>query len=279
MSQFEFLENVTIGQYLPTDSAIHRLDPRAKLIMAASALMALIICRNLFSLLIALGVLLAGFVLARVPLSYALRGIKPALPVFLLLAVLQIVAIPANDTGRVLARWWVVSITTNDFLAATVAVIRLATLMLLIGLFTIVTSTRELTHGTERLFRPLQRIGFPAHELALIADLTLRFIPILAQEAEHIVKAQASRGAAFGKRPKIGPVGRIRALLPVLVPLFTAALNRSETLILAMTARGYTGGRGRTHLIRFVARKVDFVAVSVTLAFNTALVLSNTRQT
>ena len=247
--------------------------------MALSTLIAVIICSNLLALLVVLALLAVGFLLARVPLGYAMRGIKPAWPIFLLLAAIQIAAIPANDTGRVLGSWWIVTITTQDFLAAAVAVIRLAALMLLIGLFTVVTSTRELTHGTEQLLRPLQRIGFPAHELALTADLTLRFIPILAQEAEFIVKAQASRGARFGKKAKMGPVGRIRALLPVLVPLFLAALNRSETLILAMTARCYSGGRGRTQLIRFKARRIDFVAVSVALAFNMALVLSNRLRT
>jgi energy-coupling factor transport system permease protein len=150
-----------------------------------------------------------------------------------------------------------------------VALVRFVVLIMGVSLFSFSTRTTELTHGVEHLLRPLQQIGLPAHEFALTVVIALRFIPLLALEAERIAKAQASRGADYGGG-RMNVLKRARRLLPLLIPLFVAALRRAETLALAMEARCYTGGRGRTHLIRLSARFSDALAVGAALLLTLA---------
>jgi len=275
MSDFEFLRHVTIGQYLPTGSPIHRLDPRAKILMAGLLVVGAVVTSSLTGLSVALAAVLLGLVLARIPIRYALQGMRPALPFLILLALLQVFTIPANDVGQVLWSWWRITITTMDLRAAVVILLRFATLILGLSLFTFATSLTELTHGTEHLLRPLQRLRLPAHELALVAAITIRYVPLLALETERIAKAQASRGADFGSGRTKG-VRRAIRMLPLLVPLFVAALRRGETLVLAMEARSYTGGKGRTNLIRLKAQWVDALAVGLTALLVAALIAAGT---
>jgi energy-coupling factor transport system permease protein len=279
MSDFEFAASVTIGQYVPTGSVLHRLDPRSKLLIVVLLIAGLIISSNLTGILGALILLAGSFALSRIPFYFALRGLRHALPLIVFLALLQILAIPANDTGVVLARFWIIVITLRDLKMGCLIMARLAALILLISLFSLVTSTRELTHGTERLLKPLTRIKFPAHEVALIMTIALRFIPILAIEAEHIAKAQASRGADFGDRrggafALLRIFKRARRILPIILPLFLASLRRAETLVLAMEARCYTGGEGRTHLVRFkVSWRDTVVIISAVVVLGVLLLL------
>jgi energy-coupling factor transport system permease protein len=170
----------------------------------------------------------------------------------------------------VLWQWRWIAITSMDMSAAAVSLVRFVALILGLSLFSFSTSTTELAHGTERLLRPLQRLGLPAHECSLMLVIALRFVPLLALEAERIAKAQASRGADGGRgrsgrgkmNPQaVNPFKRARRMLPLLVPLFVIALRRAETLALAMEARCYTGGKGRTHLIRLEARWSDGLAI------------------
>ena len=270
VSEFEFLRNVTIGQYLPTGSAFHRLDPRAKLIMAVLYLVGVLASNSLASQVVALAAVVAGLALARISLRYAFRGVRAALPFLAFLALLQVFTIGRNDVGQVLWQWRWIAITSMDMLAAAVSLVRFVALILGLSLFSFSTSTTELAHGTERLLRPLQRLGLPAHECSLMLVIALRFVPLLALEAERIAKAQASRGADGGRgrsgRGKINPrvvnpFNRARRMLSLLVPLFVTALRRAETLALAMEARCYTGGKGRTHLIRLEARWSDGLAI------------------
>ena len=270
--EFEFLRNVTIGQYLPTGSAFHRLDPRAKLVMAVLFLIGVLASDSLIGQAAAHAAVVAGLLLARIPLSYAWRGLRAALPFLALLALLQVLTIPRNDVGYVFWRWGWLAITTVDLLAAAVSLARFVALILGLSLFSLATSTTELAHGTEHLLRPLQRLGLPAHEFSLMLVIALRFVPLLALEAERMAKAQASRGADLG-RGRGNPFQRARRMLPLLVPLFVAALRRAETLATAMEARCYTGGKGRTHLIQLQARWPDVLAVALVVAL-VALVLA-----
>jgi energy-coupling factor transport system permease protein len=146
-------------------------------------------------------------------------------------------------------------------------ILRLLEFMILISLLTLTTRTTELTHGLERLLSPLKRVSFPAHELALVFAISLRFAPTLAGELERIMKAQASRGADFGEQGRLGFIRRTRNLLPLLVPLFLSALRRAEDLTLAMEARGYTGGRGRTSFIQLKAVPFDLLALVLVFFF------------
>ena len=273
MSDFDFQGSLTIGQHLPTGSRVHGLHPGVKLAGAAMVLTGLVAADGIAALGVSAGMLLALTAAARIPLRHALRGVRSALPLILLIAALQVLAIPRNDTGALLARLGPVRVTTGDLHAAAAMLLRFASLILLVSLTTFVTSTRELVHGTEALVAPLSRVGLPGHEMALTLTVALRFLPILAIEAEHIAKAQASRGADLGSR-KGGILRRTRVLLPVLVPLFLGALRRAETLALAMEARGYRGGRGRTRLVTYRLRPGDALAVVATAAWCVALIIS-----
>ena len=263
MKDFEFLHNITIGQYLPTGSVIHRLHPATKMLAAGLLVTALIISATVSGLLLVLVLTGVGLKIGRIPIGYAARGIRSAVPIIVLVAVLQILFATGNDSGRVLWEGWIIKLTTRDFLVAGTTALRLVVLVLIITFFTLCTASKELTHGSERLLRPLTRIGFPAHELAMVIAVALRFLPILSVQAEHLVKAQASRGADFGKG-RMGLFKRLYRMMPLLVPLFIASLRRGETLVLAMEARCYNGGKDRTQLMRFQAGRADVIAICAT---------------
>ena len=263
-SEFELLRSVTLGQYLPTGSPLHRADPRVKLVAGMLLVAAVTATSSLAGLTLALILVVTGFAVARIPIGYALSGIKPMIPFLILLALLQMLVIPQNDQNTVvLWRWWFIAITVRDFIAAALLLLKFAVLVWGISLLSFTTTTTELTHGTEHLLRPLQRVGLPAHEFALMLNIALRFVPLLAQESERLMKAQASRGADFGGGRRLNFVQRMRKMLPLLVPLILSTLQRAEDLILAMEARCYTGGKGRTHLIHLQAQPSDYAILAL----------------
>lgn len=272
--RFEFLRSVTFGHYIPGSSAIHGLDPRAKIAAAIIAFTALILCRSLLLIVIALAALLAAAACARVSVRHVLRGIRPVLPFLVFLAVLQALVMPRAELGPMLIRWWRISLSMGDLAAAAALILRFCALISAFGLFSSVTGTSELAHGVELILAPLARLKFPAHEAAMVLSIALRFVPLLAMEAEHIVKAQASRGADFG-RGRGGPVARARRMLPLYVPLFLSALRRAEALALAMEARCYTGGAGRTAPAGYRMRWTDAAAMLVVLAASAGFILAN----
>jgi len=263
-SEFEFLGRTTIGQYLPTGSVLHRLDPRVKLCMGLLLIIATIGTRSLAGLAILLAAVLLGLRLARISLRFAMSGLRPILPFLLLLALLQVFAIPQYTSGSaVLWRWHFLVITSGGLLAGALLIGRFCVLVLGISLFSFATSTTELTHGIEHLLLPLQRFGLPAHEFALVVNIAMRFLPILAAETERLMKAQASRGADFGRgRGSVLP--RTRRILPLLVPLFLIALQRADDLVEAMEARCYMGGSARTHLVVLKAIRRDYAFLALT---------------
>lgn len=263
-SEFELTGRLTIGQYLPTASALHHLDPRAKIVMVLLLVIAVTAASSLAALVILLLTVILGLRIARIPLRFALAGLRPMLPFLLLLALLQVFAIP-QYSARPIWQWGIVTVTDRGLLAGILLLARFSTLVLGLSLFSFSTSTTELTHGVEHLLRPLQRLGLPAHEFALMVNIAIRFLPTLAEEAERLMKAQASRGADFG-RGQGNFVQRARRLLPLLVPLFLVSLRRGDELIEAMEARCYVGGKGRTYLMHFQARAADYVAILGTAA-------------
>ena len=265
VSEFELLGHMTIGQYLPTDSPLHQLDPRVKLCMGLLLIAAVISCSSLIGQAILLAAVLAGLVLARISLRFAVAGLRPMALFLLLLAGLQVFAIPryaANAT--VIWQWSFLTMTDRSILAGILLIARFAVSMLGLSLLSFSTTTTELTHGVEHLLRPLQKLGVPAHELALVVNIAIRFLPILAKETERLMKAQASRGADFGRGGR-NFVQRTRSFLPLLVPLFLASLRRAENLIEAMEARCYLGGKRRTHLNHLHAGSSDYVALLAAL--------------
>jgi len=269
---FEFQRYVTIGQYLATGSPLHRLDPRTRLLSGACLLIAVTAARHLQGLGLALGIALAALLIARVPLNYALRGLLAPLPFILFLAVLQMLIGPQAADAPALVSLGPLQISMQDVLAGVTIIARFIALILLISLTSAIISTSEFVHGLEALLRPFTALGLPTQDLVLMAQVTLRFLPLLALEAERIAKAQASRGAEWGTG-KTGILQRVRQTLPLLVPLFLNSLQRAEALALAMEARGYHSGKGRTSMTELHFRAGDAVALLIVAGMSALILL------
>lgn len=269
MEDFELLRNVTVGQYLPTGSVVHRLDPRAKLLAAAAVVAAVTFTDTYLGNVVLLAAVLGILALARIPLGYAAGGIKPAVPVMAVLAVMQLLFFgrSLDPASPVLFQAGFVVVTAATLKLVLISAMRFVELILLTSAITFSTSTTELAHGVEGLLEPFRRLKVPAHELALVATIAMRFVPTFAQELERIMKAQASRGASLGAGGRWNFIRRTKNLLPMVVPLFTIALERAEELILAMEARCYVGGEGRTHLIELKWSGRDLLALAVAVTF------------
>ena len=262
--EFEFVRYVTIGQFMPTGSVVHGLDPRAKLLAAGLFVVAVAIAQTVPTTTILLVALLAIAVLARIPLTYLLRGLVPMLPILIVLGALQLIFQgQADRTGTVLWQWWFVRLTTFTVEWVVVTLFRVADFIFLASLLTLTTSTTQLTHGAESLLRPFRRFGLPAHELALVMTVALRFVPILAEEVDRLAKAQASRGGNIGENNRWRPDRVVRARLPLIVPLVLSALRRGEELITAMEARCYVSGARRSNLIVMHGNIGDVLVVAL----------------
>ena len=277
MDEFEISRNITIGQYLALGSFIHRMDPRVKLLSFTLLVAAITFSASLAANAILLLVVFVLVPLSKIPMRYALSGLKPAIPIVLLLAALQILFYTSAFTGSPncvsFLRWGPIDSNTCGVQLAVVSAARFIELLVLTSLLTFSTTITELTLGTEQLLSPLQRFNFPAHELALTMTIALRFVPTLAEELERIMKAQVSRGADLGQQGRLRFIRQTRALLPLIVPLFLSALRRAEGLILAMEARCYTGGKGRTHFLELETRRSDWMALASVVALVAGLLL------
>jgi energy-coupling factor transport system permease protein len=261
-SEFELTRNITIGQYLPTNSAIHRLDPRFKLAAFIILIMAIAMCDTYVGNLFALAVCLSLFRLSRIPLHYGLSGIKPALPFIVILGLLQLLFYgEIASGGAVYFEFGIIKITSESIRLVIVSAMRFVEVIFLASVLTLSTSTTELTHGMERLLGPLEKVRFPVHAFALIITIAIRFVPTFAMEMEKMMKAQASRGADFGTGEWWRIVQRTKDMFPIIIPLFNVALSRAEDLILAMEARCYTPGAVRTAFTHYQAMRRDYAAL------------------
>ncbi len=260
MSQFEYLRRVSIGQYLPLDSRIHRLDPRAKIIGFSFLIFAISISNNFYNLALALLVSVILIAASRIPLSFAVRGLLPPLPFLLLIALLQLVITPHAETSASVFGVWRITIYSEGILAALRLLLRFASLLLILTTFTSSLSTIEMINGLDLLLKPLQQIGVPTENTVLLVQLTLRFIPFLALNAEKIAKSQASRGAKWDT-PNGNLINRVQQIVPLVIPLFTTSLQQAENLSTAMLARGFAGSTTRTsmHTYRFTLRDGIFL--------------------
>ena len=275
-SEFEFLRNITIGQYIPTGSPIHRLDPRAKIVAGGLLVLSISFCNSIVTNALLLALTLGIAILSRIPVSYTLRVLRLAIPAMTVVLILQLLFLGRSATGTVYFEWGWIRITQGGLETIVVNILRVFNLLILTGLITMTSTTTELTHGLEYLLNPFRRIGIPAHEIALIFTIALRFVPTFAQELENIMKAQASRGATsligarFWRPDKLA-----RAYLPLMVPLFLNALRRAEDLIAAMEARCYISGEGRTKFVVLQSHLQDYVVIAIaTLIFVMVLYLT-----
>ena len=274
MSDFDVMRFLAIGQCVPTGSILHRLDPRVKLLALVLAVTAMMAQSHVFMLGFSIVGILGLFYIARVSLRHALRGLLPLLPLFGFVLGLQLLFYPhrqAINAGSVVVwHWQGIWISQASIFSVISMAERMVAIVLLLTLYTSLADISDLTHGVEGLLHPFQRVGFPAHEIALMVVIAFRFIPLLGQELERLMKAQAARGAEFGRG---WGLQRIRRMIPLFVPLFVAALRRSEELAIAMEARGYTGGRGRTRLVRLQMKLIDWLALSILIVLFTILII------
>lgn len=247
------LKDITIGQYVKGDSILHRLDPRTKIFGMLAIMVALFFVNNWIGLVYAAVVVFAVLFASQVPLKFYIRGVKPLRWILLFTAAVQIFLTP----GEIIWQWGIVHITAEGVRLAIFMCVRLVLLVMTTSVLTLTTTPIVLTDAVENLLSPFKRIGVPAHELAMMMTIALRFIPLLADETEKIMAAQKARGAAFDEG---GLMDRARALLPILVPLFLSAINRASELAMAMEARCYHGGEGRTRLHELHYENRDRVA-------------------
>lgn len=263
MNDFEFLRNITVGQYLPTGSVVHGLDPRSKLLACVFLMLAVSFSPEVIPSLLLLTTILLITRVARIPVKYILRGIILGLPILILILVIQLLLQGwSKDPGKVYFEWHYFRFTRYSIYMMSSGFIRIVCFIFITSLLTMTTTTAELTHGMESLFRPFQRFRFPAHELALISMITVRFVPTLAEELGQIRKAQASRCADVDGQRFYRPDKKAKALLPLIVPLFTNAFRRADELVIAMEARCYIGGEGRTKFIILKSRPRDYLVMT-----------------
>lgn len=246
------LKDITLGQYFPGNSFIHRLDPRTKLLAVILYIVALFLAKSFVTYGIMLAVLVISIAVSKVPPKSILRGMKPILFIVVFTAVLNLFYTPGE---HVLAQFWIFTITLEGVLQAFFMVIRI--MMLIAGTFllTYTTSPILLTDGLESLLNPLKAVKVPVHELAMIMSIALRFIPTLIEETDKIMSAQRARGADFESG---NLMQRAKALIPLLVPLFISAFRRADELAIAMECRCYHGGQGRTRLRQLKYRGADY---------------------
>jgi energy-coupling factor transport system permease protein len=249
--------DLTLGQYYPMQSVLHRMDPRFKIMAALLFIVLAFLFTTPLGYLLLFGLLALAVSLSRVPVRVIVRGLRPLL---FILAFTFILNVFFTRGGRELFTFWIFTITEQGLYNAVFMAIRLSMLVAGTSLLTLSTSPLQLTDGIEALLRPLGKIGFPAHELAMMMTIALRFIPTLAEEANRIRMAQAARGADFDTG---GPIKRAMNLVPLLVPLFISAFRRAEELAVAMEARCYHGGEGRTKLRVLKAHPRDYAAMGI----------------
>ena len=247
------LKDITIGQYYPAESVIHRLDARVKTLLTILFIVIIFFITNFWGYL-ALGVFVLGIIgLSRVPVGFFLRGLRPMLIFIIFTAAINIFMTP----GEVIWSWWKLSVTVEGLHYAAFMILRIIFLVCGSSLLTYTTSPISLTNGLESLMSPLAKIKFPAHEIAMMMTIALRMIPTLMEETDKIMKAQQARCADFESGNLIR---RAKALIPILVPLFISAFRRADELAIAMETRCYTGGKGRTSLHKPKLAFRDFMA-------------------
>ncbi len=263
------IKDITIGQFFPGNSVVHRLDPRIKLLLTVIYIVMLFMAKNFSALGAGVIFLLVSFLLSGIPVNMMFKSIKPIIPIILFTGVLNLFFISSGD---ILVQWKFIRITTGGVHTMLFMAARIVLLICGTALLTYTTSPITLTDAIERIFSPLKIIKFPAHEIAMMMTIALRFIPTLIEETDKIMSAQKARGADLESGNLIK---RAKALIPILIPLFVSAFRRAEDLALAMECRCYHGGDGRTRLKQLKTAPRDYVATVIAVLFLVAVILLN----
>ena len=262
------LKDITIGQYYPSESVVHKLDPRLKIILTLIYIVAIFFIQNFWGFLFLACFCVGLAKISRIPLRFLFKGLKPLAILMTITAILNLFM----TDGRVIYQVGAFRITYEGIILSAFMLLRILFLVLGTSFLTYTTTPITLTAGIESLLNPFAKIGLPAHEIAMMMSIALRFIPTLIEETDKIMAAQKARGAALSEGNLLQ---RTRALIPILIPLFVSAFRRADELAIAMESRCYHGGNNRTKLKELKYRKKDTCALIVFAIFVTGMLLLN----
>lgn len=260
------IRDITIGQYYPADSIIHKLDPRVKLLAVVLYVVSLFTFRSIWGFVLITTALAGMIKLSKVPFRFMVKGLKSIVIILLITVMFNLFLTP----GETVVGIWKIKITDKGLESAIFMAIRLTYLILGTSVLTLTTTPNQLTDGMEKALKPLNKIHVPVHEIAMMMSIALRFIPILIEETDKIMKAQIARGADFESGNLIK---KAKAMVPLLVPLFISAFRRANDLALAMEARCYNGGAGRTKMKPLKYKKADLVSYVVIFGYMALVIL------
>ncbi|MGM0471856.1 MAG: energy-coupling factor transporter transmembrane component T family protein [Bacillota bacterium] len=255
------LKDIMLGQYLERDSIVHKLDPRVKILLVILYIVVLFLSETVIGYAALGSFIIIGIIAAKIEFKYIFKSLKPLLFIISLTLVIHLFL---TKGGRVIWQWQFLSIEEEGLRLGLFMAARLIFLITFTSLLTLTTSPLSLTDGLEELLKPFKRFGLPAHELAMMMTIALRFIPTLLEEAEKILKAQKARGADFESGNLIE---KAKSLIPLLVPLFVSAFRRADDLALAMEARCYRGGEGRSRMNQLSLARLDYIVSGIVLLF------------
>ena len=261
------IRDITIGQYYPAQSPVHRLDPRVKIICTLIFLVSLFVQNSLLGYAVATIFLMIVIKASQVPLKFMLKGLKAIVILLLFTVVMNLFLTKGGET---LVHFWIFTITEQGLRVSVFMAIRLIYLIVGSSLMTLTTTPNSLTDGIASVLKPLNKINVPVHEIAMMMSIALRFIPILLEETDKIMKAQIARGADLESG---NIIQKTKAMVPILVPLFVSAFRRANDLAMAMEARCYCGGEGRTKMKPLIYEKRDYLAYTFSIFYLVVVII------
>lgn len=262
------LKDITLGQYFPGNTVVHRLDPRGKILLVFAYIIFIFTIKNFWGYLVLALFTFGAILLSKVPPKFVIKGLKPILIFIVITGLFNLFL----TDGEPIFSWWIFTVTREGVAFAAFMILRLVFLILGTSLLTLTTSPIALTDGLEQLLSPMKKLGVPAHELAMMMTIALRFIPTLMEETDKIIKAQSARGADFESGNLLR---RAKAMIPILIPLFISAFRRADELATAMECRCYRGGENRTRLKELRYGRVDLGGLLVFIALGILLYALN----
>lgn len=263
------IKDITIGQYFPGTSVVHKMDSRVKLLLDILYLVILFSSQTFTGILVCILFVVMCYSLSKIKLIMILKSIKPILPLMLFTGILNVLFITGKEP---LFKWWIISIYPEGIRTTLFILLRIPALIIGMSLLTYTTSPIMLTDAIERLLSPLKKVRFPVHELSMMMTIALRFIPTLIEETDKIMSAQKARGAELDTG---GLMKKAKSLVPVLIPLFVSAFKRANELATAMECRCYHGGEGRTRMRQLKTAPRDYVAIAVMFALFAGIIVLN----
>lgn len=263
------IKDITLGQYFPMNSVVHKLDPRMKLLFVTSFIVMVFLSNNFVSLAFCFLVTALVIAISKIPLKTVLKGLKPIILIVVITSILQIAY---NDGGITLVDVWKIKITSGGVLTAVFMALRISLLIVMSTMLTYTTSPTSLTNGLDRIFAPFKKIGLDFHTITMIMTIALRFIPTLIEEVDKIMSAQKSRGANFEQGSIIK---RAKALIPLFIPLLFNSIRRAYELANAMTCRCYNGGQGKTTMNALKFSKRDYLGFLAVILVIISIILLN----